>query len=242
VKRGAFRKLAGRMWDEIPAAAREGVEALTVVDEALPHPEFADVYTLGECVTDVWPSGYGDGDTRSELVLYHGSFRALADLDPGFDWADEMWETILHELLHHREAAAGQSGLDDFDWAEEQNLLRWAGLEYDPSFYRAVPAGSDGVVRLDSELFIESLVPPGSDEAVFRWRDHAYSVRVPADVQTAFVQVVNLAGGRLSVVMRRRRPWWAIWRRTATGWPAELARSALPLPADPTRSVMTDRT
>ena len=232
MKRGAFRELAGRMWDEIPEEAREGVEALTVVDEAAPHPEFADVYTMGECLTDVWPSGYGDGETRSELVLYHGSFRALADLDPGFDWAGEMWETILHELLHHREAAAGQSGLDDFDWAEEQNLLRWEGLDYDPTFYHAVPAGPDGVVRLDSELFVESVVPVGDDEAVFEWREHRYGVRVPADVPVAFIRVVNLAGGRLSVVAYRRRPWWARWRRGPAVWPAELARSALPLPAE----------
>jgi len=228
VKSRPFRKLAGRMWDEIPEEVREGVEALTVVEEALPHPEFADVYTLGECVTDSWPDAYGEGATRSELVLYYGSFRELAALDPGFEWAEEIWETILHELLHHREAAAGQSGLDDFDWAEEQNLQRWAGLEYDPTFYRAVPAGPDGVMRLDSELFVESVVPPGSGEATFRWRDHEYTVRVPADLDVAFIGVVNLAGGRLSVVARRRHPWWARWRRAGSRWPAELTRSALP--------------
>lgn len=217
------------MWDEIPVAAREGVEGVTIVDEPLPHPDFPDVYTLGECVTESWPDGYGEGDVRSELLLYHGSFAALAELDPAFDWADELWETILHELLHHREAAAGQSGLDEFDWAEEQNRLRWAGRGFDPGFYRVVPAGPDGVVRLDSELFVESVVTRNDGAAVFEWRERRYTVRIPGEIETAFVQVLNLAGGRLTVVVRRRKPWWraAVPGRSAP--PAELRRSALPV-------------
>lgn len=220
------------MWDEIPPEAHEGVERVTVVEEALTHPDFPDVYTLGECVTDTWPDGYGEGDVRSELLLYHGSFQGLARVDPAFDWEDELWETILHELLHHREAAAGQSGLDDFDWAEEQNLLRWAGLEFDPTFYRAVPAGPDGVVRLDSELFVESTVTRDGVEAGFEWRGGLYTVRLPLDVDFAYVGVANLAGGRLTVVARRHRPWWRRLGSGGTGRPVELWRSALPAPSD----------
>ncbi len=216
------------MWDEIPEEARAGVEGVSIVDDPLPHPEFAEVYTLGECVTESWPDGYGEGDVRSELILYHGSFQGLADLDPAFDWADELWETILHELLHHREAAAGQSGLDEFDWAEEQNLLRWAGRGFDPGFYRAVPAGPDGVVRLDSELFVESIVRRGEDSAVFEWRGRRYTVRVPPEVETAFVEVLNLAGGRLSIAVRRRRSWWRSLVPGGPEPPVELRRSALP--------------
>ena len=230
MKRAAFRRLAGRMWDEIPVEAREGVEGVTVVDEPLEHPDFPDVYTLGECVTESWPDGYGEGDVRSELILYHGSFRALADLDSAFDWEEELWETILHELLHHREAAAGQSGLDDFDWAEEQNLLRWEGLAYDPGFYTVVPMGPDGVVRLDSEMFLETTVGPEEVEAGFEWRGRSYTVRVPRDVELAFVGVANLAAGRLCLVVKRRRsPWRRLARRRAP--PVELWRSALPVPA-----------
>jgi hypothetical protein len=224
--------MAGRMWDDIPPAAREGVECLTIVDEALAHPEFADVYTMGECATDTWPDGYGEGDVRSELFIYYGSFVALAEADQAFDWEDELWETILHELLHHREAAAGQSGLDDFDWAEEQNQLRWNGQAFDPGFYRAVPAGPDGVVKLDSELFLEATIERDCPEAGFEWRGRAYTVRVPADIELAFVAVANLAGGRLSLVVRRRRPWWRAARRPGTGRPVELWRSALPAPSN----------
>ena len=105
-----FETLAGGMWDDIPAVARQGVDRVTVVEEPLSHPDFGDVFTLGECVTETWPDGFGEGDVRSELLLYHGSFAALASRDPAFEWEEELWETILHELLHHREAAAGQRG------------------------------------------------------------------------------------------------------------------------------------
>ena len=231
MKRTAFARLAGRLWDEIPEIARQGVQALTVEARALPHAGFEDVYTLGECVTEDWPSGFGgEGDTRSELVLYHGSFVALADLDAEFDWEGELWETILHELLHHREAAAGESGLEDFDWAAEQNFRRLAGDPFDPGFYRAVPASPDGVVRLDSESFLETAVPEGASEAWFTWRGREYGIEIPADVPLAFVEIENLAGGRLWVVARRTRPWWRVWvRSAASGPPAELRRRALPL-------------
>lgn len=227
-----FQIAAGRMWDEIPARLREGIEALSVEARAVPHPSFEGVFTLGECLTDSWPSGFGgDGETRSLLVLYHGSFTELADRDPTFDWNGELWETILHELLHHREAAAGEDELDEYDWAEEQNRLRLAGRPFDTSFYRAVPAASDGVIRLDSEMFLEASIPAASGEARFGWRGRAYSVRVPQDAEQAFVEVVNLAGGRLCVVVRRRRRWWRKFGGGRAGGPLELRRRALPVPA-----------
>ena len=227
-----FESVAGRMWDDIPAPVKEGIEALAVEERAVSHPSFEGVYTLGECQTDYWPSGFGgEGETRSTLVLYHGSFGSLAALDPTFDWSGELWETILHELLHHREAAAGESGLDDFDWAEEQNRLRLAGRPFDPSFYQAVPGAPDGTVRLDSELFLETSIAHGALEASFNWRGRAYSVRVPREAVLAFVDVTNLAGGRLCVVVRRVRPWWSRWKGEQPREPIELRCRALPVPA-----------
>jgi hypothetical protein len=231
VKRAAFARAAGEMWDEIPPETRQGIEAVTVVTEALPHPEFADVFTLGECVTEVWPGSFGEGEASSELVLYYGSFVELAHSDPEFDWADELWETILHELLHHREAAAGESALDDLDWAEEQNRLRLSREPFDPAFYRAVAGDADGVVRLDSQIFIEVEIPETSHEARFEWRGSAYVVQVPEEVAIAFIEVENLAGGRLCLVVRRARPWWRLGRAASAGpVSADLRRMALPQP------------
>ncbi len=230
MKLARFTALAGRMWDSIPTEARQGVEALTVEERVLPHPEFADVYTLGECVTEAWPGAFGtDEDTRSELILYYGSFAALAARDPGFEWEEELWETILHELLHHREAAAGESGLEEVDWAEEQNRMRLEGRPFDPGFYRAVPAGSDGVVRLDSSLFLEVSIPADATRATFPWRGRAYTVRVPERDPVSFIDVANLAGGRLCLVVRRRRRGWRLRPAgPARSRPPSVRRSALP--------------
>lgn len=232
MKLAAFRAIAAEMWERIPEGMKAGVEALVVEERAEPHPRIEEVYTLGECLTEEWPSQYGGpGDTRSELVLYHGSFRSLARLDPAFDWEYELWETILHELLHHREAAAGEAGLEDYDWAVEQNQLRHAGRPFDPGFYRAVPPGPDGKVRLESEIFIETSAPRRAREAVFRWRGGVWAVHIPPEDRPVFVQVRNLARGRLWVVVREARPWWRRWLPRREQGPKEVERRALPAPA-----------
>ncbi len=147
----AFRALAGRMYDEIPAAFRVGISGVTAERDAKGHPTLPNIWTLGECVTEYWPDSLGGlGYARSEIVLYHGSFERLAADDAGLEWKAELWETMLHELLHHREAAADEDGLDLFDWAADQNFRRLAGLDFDPFFHRVVPAeprGSGGPGR-----------------------------------------------------------------------------------------------
>lgn len=229
---GRFRALAGRMFDEIPAPFRVGISGLVVEHEAQGHPSIPGVYTLGECVTESWPDGTGGlGEMLSQIVLYHGSFQALAADEPHFDWEAELWETMLHELLHHREASAGEDALDRFDWAVDQNYLRLAGRSFDPGFYRTLPVDADGGARLDGETFLETSVAAGATEARFRWRDASYSVHVPATEASAWVRVRNLVGGRLWLIVLRRMSWW---RRMlgAGGWYAEiLDRRALPTSA-----------
>lgn len=224
MKLDAFRRVAGRMFGEIPGEYRAGVRSLLVEPDVEPHPEIEGVYTLGECRTEEWPSPYGGGsDVASDLVLYHGSFGALAEGEADFDWEAELWETVLHELLHHREAAAGTASLELFDWVTEQNARRHAGLPFAPDYIRLVPADEDGVRRLDSELFVEgeprgagagggdgAADRGGEDDVVFRWRGSPYAVRSPASGAWIYVRVTNLAGGRLWVVVRRPP---SLWRR-----------------------------
>src|SRR5256886_16618088 len=78
-----FRQLVERLVKQVPAAYLDGVVVVEVSPKALPHPRRADVYTLGECIPLEW-SGNG-ADLQSRVVLYHGSFAALARLG-GFDW------------------------------------------------------------------------------------------------------------------------------------------------------------
>ena len=222
-----FARLAARMWGEIPPDLKSGVEAVAVEKATVEHDGLDGVFTLGECLTDDYG---GPDEVRSHVVLYHGSFAALSLRDPGFDWEGELWETLLHELLHHREAAAGQAGLDEYDWAAGQNHRRHAGQPFDPRFYAAVPRAADGTVRLDSEIFVEALVSSSATEIPFEWRGRTYSVRVPAH-HPAFVEIANLAHGRLWLVVRRQRPWWRRLSGAPPRQPLELSRRALPIPA-----------
>lgn len=225
--------MAARMWEEIPDPLKEGVEALMVEERAESHPHIEEVYTLGMCVAETW-AGVWDtpGETVSILYLYYGSFHALSELDPAFDWDGELWETILHELLHHREYAAGEAGLEDYDYAVEQNQLRYSDRPFDPSFYRAVPPGPDGSVRIESEIFVEAEVSPGAGEATFEWRGRRYTVKVPPEEEAPlFVQVHNLAHGRLWLVVWRKRPWWRRLLPAPVPRPVEVTGRALPAPA-----------
>lgn len=226
-----FSALAGRMYDDIPAAFRLGVSGVTVEREARTHPALAGVWTLGECVTEQWPDSTGGiGDTQSEIVLYFGSFDELAVGDSRFDWEAELWETMLHELLHHREAAADEDGLDVFDWAMDQNYRRLAGLDFDPLFHRFLPADENGQVRLEGETFIDVVVGRSDRLAMFAWRGTDWSVRVPLEASLLWSRVRNLAGGRLWVIVERHRPWWSRLSRRSRLALWEMDRRALPAP------------
>lgn len=124
-------------WERIPDTYKHGIDGLRVEKRALPHPGHEDIYTLGECATEVYPSDFGGPDTiRSAVVLYHGSFRKLADLDPDFDWEHEIWETLTHELRHHLESLAAEDALEDVDYAADENFKRLNGEPFDPFFYQ----------------------------------------------------------------------------------------------------------
>ena len=71
-----FRALVRRLGEEIPPGFFEGVAEVVVSPRTLPHPTRAEIYTLGECI----PLHDGDAPdaVQSRIVLYHGSFTALA--------------------------------------------------------------------------------------------------------------------------------------------------------------------
>src|SRR5438445_11566535 len=92
-----------RLARAVPPEFSDGIVAIEVSPKALPHPRRGDVYTLGECIPLEW-SGNGD-DLQSRVVLYHGSFVALARL-ADFDWRTDAMETLARELRHPLEGPA----------------------------------------------------------------------------------------------------------------------------------------
>lgn len=199
-----FDALAAEYWERIPDEYRAGVDGMVVERRALPHPELADVYTLGECVTESFPSDWGGPDTtRSIIVLYYGSFLRLSRIDPEFHWQDELWETLTHELQHHLESLAAEDTLEDLDYAADHNFRRYADEPFDPWFFRqGIPDA--GGYRVERELFVEL---PWAAELRFRFNGHDYVVEPPApdaDIMLlAVVDGVPDAEGALTLAITR---------------------------------------
>ena len=216
-----FRSLVERLLKEVPSSYLDGVVAVEVSPKTVPHPVRADIYTLGECVPLEW-SGSG-ADLQSRVVLYHGSFAALARFAPEFEWRHETWETLSHELRHHLEWRANVEALEAYDWAAEQNFARQEGEAFDPAFYRSGEVLAPGVYKVDDDVFVEGEagnpkgLPDGRGEwATFIWHGTSYRVALPRNVKRpVFVSVDGLAEpppGEVVVVVRRKPSVWDVWR------------------------------
>jgi hypothetical protein len=202
-----FEALAWREWERIPAEYRAGVDGLVIERRAVPHPTLPDVYTLGECATESYPSDFGGPDTtRSVVVLYYGSFFRLSRLDASFDWEAELWETLTHELQHHLESLAADDALVDMDYAADENFRRYEGEPFDPFFFRHGLL-RDGWYRVDDEYFLEVPWPAPDAPLHFVWADQTYEVDAPAeqaDVALIAVEGVDDAPSlHLAVVQHR---------------------------------------
>ena len=189
----AFVRRAEALWEEIPEAYREGVDGLVVERDAKGHPTLPDIYTLGECVTESYPSDFGGPDTiRSYVLLHHGSFRRLAKLDPDFDWEAELWETLTHELQHHLESLADDEALADMDYAVDEGFKRREREPFDPAFYRAGEDLGEGWYRVEDELFLEQPRPRDVGAVTFALQGVEYRVPLPADAgDIAFLDIVG---------------------------------------------------
>lgn len=121
----AFRAMVEEMVEEIPVTFMRDLQGVHVIEEAMPEEGYVDVWRLGEYL-DPGPEnflGAGEGLGR-HVALYYGSFVEVADGDPGFDWEDEAWETLTHELRHHVESLAGDGRLIGQDLADARDFPR----------------------------------------------------------------------------------------------------------------------
>jgi len=193
-----------RLARDVPPEFRDGVVTIEASPKTVPHPVRGDIYTLGECIPLEW-SGSG-GDLQSRVVLYHGSFQALARLGD-FDWRAEAWETLTHELRHHLEWRANVAALEAYDWAAEENFKRHEGEPFDPVFYRSGERVAEGVWKVDDDVFIEG-------GAEFIWHGKRYRMTITA-TPPAFLTLEGLEDpppGDAVLVLPRRATllnfWW----------------------------------
>jgi hypothetical protein len=213
-----FRAMVDRLARDVPPAFRDGIVAIEVSPKAVPDPVRGGVYTLGECIPLEW-SGNG-ADLQSRIVLYHGSFAALARPRAGeSEWRREAWDTLAHELRHHLEWRANVGALEAYDWAAEQNFARGEGQPFDPVFYRSGEQLAAGVYKVDDDVFIEKNWDGGrgkGDGIEVTWHGGHYRVPMPPGAQPPlFLTLEGLLtppAGDVVVVVPRRPSVSDLWR------------------------------
>lgn len=208
MKLSEFETLVRQLCEEVPEPFFEGVAEVVVSPRAVPHPDRADIFTLGECIPLPVQVGSGVEGVQSRIVLYHGSFAALAHLQEGFNWRTEAWETLSHELRHHLEWRAHAPDLEDFDWAVEHNFARHDGEPFDPTFFLSGESPEDGVYQVEDDVFLEQIVRTVPERVTFTWRGKRYAVIPPDGAELpCFLTIEGVAQapeGDLVVVLRKR--------------------------------------
>lgn len=231
----SFSRRARELFETIPDEFRRGVDGLTVRAEAQPHPTLAHVYTLGQCLTEFFPSDWtGPETTRSVVVLFHGSFQALSGLNPKFDWEGELWETLTHELRHHLESLAHEDALEGVDYALDEAYRRAEGEEFDPFYYQAGEEKAKGLYQVEYDFFIEQVWTAEQFEAAaevrFSWHGEEWRIPRPevlGDIHYVWIAGLDVGPGSLQVVLVRSRSWkerlkgltegrtWELWESEA---------------------------
>jgi hypothetical protein len=201
-----FEDLVRRLAQEVPEEFLDGIAGIEVSSKTLPDPLRAEVYTMGECIPLPAEAEPGASGIQSRVVLYHGSFLALAALDQDFDWRAETWETLSHELRHHLEWRARAPDLEAFDRAADQNFARKDGDPFDPLFYLDGERVADGLFRIDDDFFLDRPLEDPVREAVVDWHGTRYQVPVPESQLPIFLTLTGLdhpPPGDLILVLRR---------------------------------------
>ena len=225
-----FEALVRRQAEQIPAEFYQGIAEVVVSPRTVPHPERSDIWTLGECIPLPTEDGYPPY-IQSRIVLYHGSFQALAHGNGDFDWAGEAWETLTHEVRHHVEWRARVPELEAFDRAAEANFARQDGERFDPLFYRDGVHLPDGSYQVDDDVFVERVVTSVPAAIRLHWRGEDLEVAVPSDTSLPAFLLVRGAPqpppGDLVLVLHKKSGWLELFRHPAV-FHAEVDARRLP--------------
>lgn len=222
MKFAAFRTMIDQLTRDVPPPFRDGMVAIEVSPKTVADPLRAGVFTLGECIPLEWS---GDGaNLQSRIVLYHGSFAALADPHAtAAEWRREAWETLAHELRHHLEWRADVGALEAYDWAADQNFARGDEQPFDPTFYRSGEQLAPGVYKVEDDVFIETEGRGGAGKRgegpAFEVTWHGRRYRVPRPAGAREPLYLTLRGllappaGEVVVVVPQRPSLSDLWRR-----------------------------
>jgi hypothetical protein len=199
-----FRRMVDRMVEEVPPQFLEGIAQVEVSPRVVSHPGREGVYTLGECI----PIDVAGENPPSRVVLYHGSFAALAREAGTFDWRAEAWETLTHELRHHIEWKANTQDLEEYDWAADQGFARADDEAFDPLFFLSGELIAPDTYQVDDDVFIDRVVTVLPEVAELEWAGKRYRVLVPAETLPLYLVIENVAAGPPGdlVLAFRRRP------------------------------------
>jgi len=120
-----FKRVVEAMVEEIPDAFLQDLQGVHVLEHAKAEDGYRDVYRMGEYL-DPGPEDFlgGSDGLGRHVALYYGSFARIAEGDPDFDWDEEIWETLTHELQHHVESLAGDGRLIEEDLMDAQAFER----------------------------------------------------------------------------------------------------------------------
>ena len=191
-----FERASHEAFEEIPEEYREGIAGLRVLPEVHSHPSLPDVFTMGECVTEAYPSSFDGPETvQSVIILYHGSFGRIAARDPEFEWMEQIWETLVHELQHHLESLAGEDDLEEVDYAMNEDFKRSQGERFDPWYYQYGHDLGGGAYDVEGRYFLEiEWKPDARPKSIdFEWEDRRFRVPFPAEPgDVHFVEIWRL--------------------------------------------------
>ena len=215
MRRRDFEAMVREMVRDLPPAFLEGIAGVEVTGKTVPHPVRADIYTLGECLPHAFGAPDDGGSAlRSTVYLHYGSFAALAEDEAEFNWRDEAWETLTHEVRHHLEWRAHAAELEAFDDAVEANYARGEGEPFPPLFFLDGEHIAPRVTKVEDDVFLD--VPLGSrawrraagGSVPVTWHGRDYTLQLPERLpDILFVTVRGVSPeptGDLVVVVRRK--------------------------------------
>ena len=134
--------------------------------------------------------------------------RRWPGLTPGFDWREEAWETLTHELRHHVEWRARTPDLEDLRLGGGAELRAAGRRGFDPGFYLDGDSPVPGVYEVDGDYFIDHVVrtPPAEAPSGLAWgplqAPRPAGLHLPAFL--TIEGVVEPPPGELLLVLRRK--------------------------------------